>query len=278
VKVVAIQGSPHEGNTSDRVERFGRTLESLGEVDFEHVRLKDVDIKPCRGCFVCFTQGEDSCPIKDDRAAIELRLAEADAVVFASPVYSMHISYLFKRFVDRLAYTFHRPRYFGRYAVGLAVTGGVGLKEALEYIRMLAGAWGFEYVGDLRYVDPPRNTNMPRLVREADRTEEVARRLHRLMRSRPEQRLTQNDHLMFHAMRAVYARMEAYSPADYAYWKERGWLDPDARYFTDRARVGLLKSIYPRLVAWLMGRGMDREIARLRDSEDESREADRRRP
>jgi multimeric flavodoxin WrbA len=272
MKVIAVQGSPHRGNTHDRVEELGRALTDLGDVDFEHLALKDVDLAPCRGCFMCFTRGEDSCPLDDDRASIQRKLDQADGVVFATPVYSMHVSYLLKLFVDRFAFTFHRPRYFGKYAVGLAVTGGIGLAEALEYIRMFAGAWGFEYVGDLKYVDPPRNTTMPRFVREKDRGREVARELHHRLRTKPVRRLTRDDHLMFHAMRAVYGRMEAYSPTDYAYWRDHGWLAPEARYFTEHARVGFFKSLYPRFVAWVMGRAMDREIARLRRAEEESEE------
>lgn len=266
MKVLAIQGSPHRGNTYDRVEAFRGALSRLGISDFEHVALAEVDLRPCRGCFLCFARGEDSCPLDDDAAAIGRSMSEADAVVFATPVYSMHVSYLLKRFVDRFAFSFHRPRYFDKYAVGLAVSGGIGLKEALGYIRMFAGAWGFEYVGDLRYVDPPRNTALPRLRTEKDRTDEVARRLHDRMRTKPPRRLTADDHLMFHAMRAVYGRMEAFSPLDYAYWKDRGWLEPRARYFTRHARVGLIKSLYPRALAWLMGRAIGRQIAKLERS------------
>jgi multimeric flavodoxin WrbA len=263
MKVVAIEGSPHRGNTSRRVEEFGRALVSLGDVEFQHLALRDADLRPCRGCYRCFSTGEDACPLGDDKAAIERLLAEADAVVFASPVYAMHISSLLKGFVDRLAYTFHRPRYFGAYAIGLAVTGGTGLKEALEYIRGFAGAWGFEYVSDLRYVDVPRNSNLPSLMTEKDRTEEVAGKLHHLMSTRPERRLTRNDYLHFYALRTVYGRMEAYAPTDYEYWRARGWLDRDARYFTDHARVSTVRSLYPRFLAWLMARGMDRQLAKL---------------
>ncbi len=262
MKVVAIQGSPHRGNTYDRVERLGEALSELGDVEFEHIALAERDIKPCRGCFVCFMKGEEACPIQDDRVAIEEKLAAADAVVFATPVHSMHISTPLKTLVDRLAYTFHRPRYFGKYAVGLAVTGGVGLKEALGYVRMFAGAWGFEYVDDLKYTDPPRHTTMPRFMDSKDRVDEVARKLHSLMRSKPPQRLSVNDHLSFHAMRAVYGRLERFSPTDYAYWNGQGWLDPRSRYFTQHARVGFFKSIYPRFVAWIIGRSIDRGLAK----------------
>ena len=257
MKVLAIQCSPHRGNTFGRVERFGEVLTGFGDVEFEHLQVKDANLEPCRGCFLCFARGEDACPLKDDRAAIERKLHDADAVVFATPVYSMHVSYLMKSFVDRLAYTFHRPSYFDKHAVGMAVTGGIGLKEALEYVKMFSGAWGFDYVDELRYVDPPRNSKLPRFSRERDRTEEVAAKLHDLMRTKPVRRLTVNDHLAFRAMRAVYGRMKEYSPVDHAYWEAQGWLDPGARYFTKHARVGFVKSVYPRFVAWMLGRQMD---------------------
>lgn len=262
MKVVAVQGSPHTGNTYARVEQFAEALRSLGDVTFEHIRLKDAKLEPCRGCFACFSHGEDACPLKDDREAIEHKMFHADAVVFASPVYAMHISSLLKRFVDRLAYTFHRPRYFGRYALGLCVTGGIGLKPALQYIRMFSGAWGFEHIGSLRYIDPPRHSAMPRLMKTKDRTRDMAGKLHELMRTKPARRLTSGDYLMFHMMRAVYKRMKPFAPVDHAYWQEQGWLASGARYFTEHARTGVLKSLYPRLAAWCMGRVIDKELAK----------------
>jgi hypothetical protein len=68
--------------------------------------------------------------------------------------------------------------------------------------------------------------------------------------------------------------LETFSPADYRYWKEQGWLDEGAWYFTDHARGGFLKSIYPRFVAWLMGRGIDRQIAKLGGPESEGESGD----
>ena len=266
MRVLAIQGSPHRGNTFRRVERFGRVLEDLGGVEFEHLALKDVDLEPCRGCFLCFQRGEEKCPIRDDKQVIERKIEDADAVVFATPVYSMTVSTLLKRFVDRFAYVFHRPRYFGKYAVGLAVAGAVGLKETLRYIEMFAGSWGFEYVGSLRYVDPPVGTGFPHTAPKNDPTEETVRGLHSRLTSRPPRRVSMQDCLQFHCMRAVYSRMEPFSPTDFAYWKERGWLEAGARYFTPDARGSRIKSLVPRVVAWMIGRGFDREIARWRAS------------
>jgi len=268
-KIIAVQGSPHKGNTFDRVERFGSALEALGGVRFEHIALKDLRIEPCRGCFMCFEKGKDACPIRDDKPELDRKLEEADGVVFATPVYSMHISYLLKRFVDRFAYNFHRPPFFGKHAVGLAVTAGIGLDEALKYIRMFAGTWGFEYQGDLRYIAAPRGTRLaeiPPFSREKDRTRETALRLHRAVTDNPPRKLTKNDYLHFHAMRTVYGRLKEQSPTDYAFWKEKGWLDPRNRWFISHVRGNVLKSVFPRLMARLMARQMDRNAARKADS------------
>ena len=89
----------------------------------------------------------------------------------------------------------------------------------------------------------------------------------RLMLTNPPRKLRMNDHLMFHAMRTVYSRMKEYSPADYEYWKSEGWLDPGARYFTDNARIGFLKSIFPRLLSGIIGRSMDKSLSKSRETE-----------
>lgn len=265
-KILAIQGSPHRGNTYDRVERFGEALTSLGGIDFEHLPLKDMKLEACRGCHLCFDRGEDTCPAGDDKAEIGWKLDEADGVIFATPVYSMHISCLLKRFVDRFACLFHRQRYFDAFAIGLAVTGGVGLKEARGYIRMFAGAWGFRYLGDLRYVDVPRNTALVPLMKEKDRTDEMARRFHRAVTKKPPHKLIANDYLHFHPLRAVYGRMEQFSPTDYTYWKKQGWLEKGISYFTPHAEGNILKSLYPRFPAWMLGRNIDKQNAGRRVS------------
>jgi hypothetical protein len=260
VKVIAIQGSPHKGNTYSRVERFGEILKTLGDITYEHIPLAEYEIRPCKGCFLCFTRGEATCPLNDDRVLIETKMKEANAVVFATPVYSMQISYLLKRFVDRIAYTFHRPGYFDTFAVGMGVTGGLGLNEAISYIRMFSGSWGFRYIGDLRYIDPPRNTHMIPLMNEPDRTEEIASKLYRTMQKNPPRRLTRNDYLHFYAMREVYSRAGSFLPTDYEYWKNKGWLDPRTSYFTTHAKENVLKSLIPRFMAWMMGRNMDKSM------------------
>ncbi len=259
MNVVAVLGSPHAGNTEELTRTFERELTSLGDVDFHYIRLRESDLRPCRGCFLCFVRGEDACPLDDDHDDILCRLDAADGVVFVSPVYSMHVSCLFKLFVDRFAYTFHRPRFMGKYAVTLAATGGIGLKETLTYMRGVAVSWGFHHIGGLEYIaPPPRNTSMKALMRKKDRTREVALAFHRAMKERPPRKLSLEYHIHFTVMQAVYSRIEEMSPADYRYWKDRGWLDRKRAHFSDNVRTNPLKRLVARSIAWFTGRSIDK--------------------
>jgi len=265
MKVLAVQGSPHKGNTFERVERFGSIITSLGDVEFEHIALKDIEILPCKGCFLCFYKGIDACPLEDDKAELARKLDEADGVVFATPVYSMHVSYLLKTFMDRFAYNFHRPRYFGKYAVGLAVAGVSGLKETLSYIKMVSTSWGYDYLGDMGYIDTPTIMEAEAFLDFKDTTDQVARRLHHAVLTKPPMRPSIKDYMYFHFMRAAYSRMKDTVPVDYAYWKEKGWLDPGTDYFTSHIKGSPLKSLIPRVLAWFAGRQMDKKLGEVSD-------------
>ena len=237
-------------------------MKELGDVDFEYLFLVDADLKPCRGCFTCFMKGEQHCPIKDDHGEIARKLEEADGVIFASPVYSMHVTYLMKTFIDRFAYTFHRPCYFGKYAIGVSTAGGIGLKEALDYLRMVATSWGFEYVDEVGLCDPPKP--LPPVGSQNDRTAQVAARFYTAIRERRPRKLSLSDHIHFRAMRAVYFGLGELSPTDYEYWRSKGWFDKRRNYFCENVRSSLLKDLFARYVAWNVSRGVRKAIAQTR--------------
>lgn len=86
------------------------------------------------------------------------------------------------------------------------------------------------------------------------------------LRHQRSRKLSVNDYMYFHSMRAVYGRMEPFLPTDYAYWKGRGWLEPGTRYFTPHANGHLFTSLFPRFMAWTLGRSVDKGIAKWRAS------------
>ncbi len=155
MKILVIMGSPRKGNTYRAAKKIEEFMQSKGNVEFEYLMLKDADLSQCSGCFVCFMKGENHCPHKDDAPVIEQKMHAADGVIFATPVYGMNVSALMKTFIDRFSYIFHRPRFFDKKALLLSTTGALGLKEVLNYLKLVAGIWGFEVSHSVGIVTPP---------------------------------------------------------------------------------------------------------------------------
>jgi multimeric flavodoxin WrbA len=262
MKILAITGSPFQGNTLEKVENLERKLVKFKDVEFETIHLKDMDLKPCLGCFQCFIKGDDKCPLKDDKEKIFQKLEEAEGVILATPVYSMHVSYLLKLFIDRFSCTFHRPRYFGKYVMTVAVAGNIGLKETHNYLKMVAETWGFEFVDELSYRAAPKNTPMKIPPLKKDRTDRVVDKFYTAIKEKKPKKLTLSDYLTFRLMQSVYKRLEHMSPFDYQYWQEKGWFDKGTRYFCGNIRGNIFKDVLARAMGWIMGRQMDKTFSK----------------
>lgn len=68
--------------------------------DAELVSLKDKDIRFCKGCLAC--QKTMKCVINDDVAEIMEKVKNADALVFATPIYYYELCGQLKTLLDRL--------------------------------------------------------------------------------------------------------------------------------------------------------------------------------
>lgn len=100
MKILVIMGRPRKGNLYQAGEELCTYLQQDCGAECEYLWLKDANLLPCKGCCVCFLTGEDKCPNSDDAPLIEQKILEADGVIFASPVYGMNVSGLFKNYID----------------------------------------------------------------------------------------------------------------------------------------------------------------------------------
>ena len=232
MKVLVITGSPRKGNTYRAAKKIEESMRSMGNVEFEYLMLKDADLSQCSGCFVCFIKGENYCPHKDDASVIEQKMHAADGVIFATPVYGMNVSALMKTFIDRFSYIFHRPRFFDKKALLLSITGALGLKEVFDYLKLVAGVWGFEVVHSVGLVTPPMQISNKKEQENNQKLEKAAFAFYNaLQKKRRSPGL--RDVFIFHAQKASFGELGQNSPADYTYWKEKGWLSPKAKYYVD---------------------------------------------
>ena len=129
MRILACIGSYRQnGNTAQVVGLIEACLHALAArnnetLEMEALYLGHEEIRMCRGCRVCFDEGEEKCPLEDGMQAIKTKMSEADGLLVASPVYVNDVSGAMKNWMDRLAYVCHRPEFAGKCAYLVATVG-----------------------------------------------------------------------------------------------------------------------------------------------------------
>lgn len=86
MKITVLNGSPRKENTAAMVDAFVEGAQAAGH-EVEVVHVGKMKIAGCLGCEYCHTKGEGQCVQKDDWEKVMPAYADADMVVFASPIY-----------------------------------------------------------------------------------------------------------------------------------------------------------------------------------------------
>jgi len=155
MKVVVVLGSRNEaGQTAGAADALIDGVEGRGG-DSEKVFLPTIDVQRCRQCDqqgwgTCRSEGR--CVIEDDFASVADKLRDADAVVFATPVYFSDLSESMRAFLDRLRrITRHeagQAGIAGTRALGICVAGGGGggAPACAVSLEKVLGTCGFDIV------------------------------------------------------------------------------------------------------------------------------------
>ncbi|MFO8072269.1 MAG: NAD(P)H-dependent oxidoreductase [Polyangia bacterium] len=103
MKILLVDGAPRKnGFTREMVELFAQGATNAGGY-VHQVRLSGLDVRPCLGCYGCWSSSTPgSCVQRDDMAALIERFYASDALVLATPVYYYSFSALLKAFIERL--------------------------------------------------------------------------------------------------------------------------------------------------------------------------------
>ncbi len=97
---MAIPGSPRPQSFTDKM--LSLFLEGMGESTEVHKLYPHrMNVKPCTGCWTCWFKTPGKCAQHDDMEQILPRLAEADVIILASPLYHGGLNGLVKTFLDR---------------------------------------------------------------------------------------------------------------------------------------------------------------------------------
>jgi len=99
MKILGISGSPkQEGNNETIIKNVLEVAKSKG-FETDSIMISQKKISPCIACGTC-ARGE-KCPINDDMQEVYGKLAEADAIVFSTPVYFGGMTAQLKALFDR---------------------------------------------------------------------------------------------------------------------------------------------------------------------------------
>jgi multimeric flavodoxin WrbA len=230
MKILVILGSPRKGDSYWGAQQVEKQLQTHPDVELEYLWLRDLNIKDCIGCHTCIFKGEEKCPLKDDTTLLQQKMLEADAVIITSPVYALQVSALLKRQFDHFAYLWHRPRFFGKYAMAIA-SGGGQFKETLDYIKLNVRMWGFTYVTGIGIAHPDALVPKRRDQLDEDLTA-VAEKFYTTIASKKHPSPDLYELIRFRVWRINAKCLKESCPTDHAYWSEKGWFDKP--YYVDR--------------------------------------------
>ncbi|NVO65744.1 flavodoxin family protein [Methanofollis tationis] len=221
MKICALQGSPRGmGSRTRKLARWvlDGAADAGAEVDL--IDLADLRITPCIACESCSLDG--ACVFDDDFNAAYARMIDADALVFASPVYIDGVTGQMKVFIDRLADAIHYQTCAGKYGCAVATTWGSGGDEVVAYLNHVLNYLGVIAVGGMSAAlgdDPGAIYGAEEAARD------LGRRLVEAVRARPsypdqEAEIAENRA----CFAAIVRENRDWRPEEYDRWVRMGWM------------------------------------------------------
>jgi multimeric flavodoxin WrbA len=101
MNIITVLGSPRaKGNTAKLLSMFEDKIQKRHPV--ERINITEYKVNGCVGCYRCKeTNSEPGCIQKDDALAIFEKMIQADAIVYASPLYCWSFTSQIKPLIDR---------------------------------------------------------------------------------------------------------------------------------------------------------------------------------
>lgn len=186
VKVLALTGSPRKGGNTETLVAAIMAGAAQAGAECETVRLSDLKISPCIGCGGCTKTGR--CVIFDDMQGLYDKLAAADVICLASPIYFYGLTAQTKAFIDRLQALWSKkqllvaakqwpphPHKKG-YLISVAATRGDKLFVGAQLCAQYAfDAMGVHYAGDFLVRGVDQRGDMKRMADKLQEAEQFGK-------------------------------------------------------------------------------------------------------
>ncbi len=164
-------------------------------------------------------------------------MEQSDGIILATPNYAFHVSARMKNFIDRLAYVFHRPRFFSKTCTAIVTQGFFGGKEIVKYLLTSAVNLGFKVTKGsfLSTLDPMTENQKIKMNQEMKKT---AERFYKGLIRQKQPAPSFFRLMLFRMTRTSLKHFEKLGLKDYYYYKEKGWFESDYYYNTS---LGIIK-------------------------------------
>ncbi len=232
LKVLAIHGSPHNGQTYEATLEFLKELGNRIEIDAGQVFLFQERLELCRGCGTCIVLGEERCPNQDGLREIHAKMRDADAVIITTPVYALHVSALVKNFIERSAFMMHRPCFFGKWFMPITTQAFSGDKDVAKYMKNAMHFLGFHTIPGLHLTGAPGSRTTAQKNAVQKKINDAVDRFQAIQKQARFPVPAWKDFMMFRFRRSgVDSKdMAEVFPRDLEYFRENGWLKRDYYY------------------------------------------------
>jgi multimeric flavodoxin WrbA len=251
MKVLTIVGSHRKnGNTANIVNMLNAELSSQAnnnEIIMDTVYLAHRNIQMCRGCRVCFDQGEQFCPLNDDLLHIKEKIDGSDLLILASPVYVEDVTGIMKNWIDRMAFVCHRPEYFSKAAYVLSTSGIGSTNHTLITMNKALRTWGFSVIGQITFITDALMEQEELNKRYKAKISKISNKMIKSYQSSSSLKPSFLALMIFAIQQLYYKKDDNRNTLDYKYWVSRGWLDNDCIYYS-KIKAVKLKVLSARII------------------------------
>lgn len=244
-KCLVLHGSPRRGNTYKATMLVVDELAKQPDWDFELIRIKDLNLPFCLGCFTCILNDENKCPHTGILSPILRKMLDADALIVSAPIYILQINAETKNFFDHLAWIFHRPRFFGKQALVITTTAAAAAAKGTKFLKETLYQMGYNHAYELPIAC--WDAEYKPKARDLKKIRALAQRFGRDIQGGKLYKPSWY-HIIYHtAFRAAANAGSKDRTADHLYWKEQGLLDKVYPY-----KPGIIKALFARMMTAAM--------------------------
>ena len=146
MKVLILQSSPRaNGNTAWMADEFKNAAEAAGH-DVTLVNVSKKKIAGCLACEYCHGKGNGACVQKDDMQELYPLMAEAEALILASPIYYFTLNAQIQAPIQRM-YCVNSPAKVKKMALLCSSYSPNVYDGATSEFRDICNYWSVENLG-----------------------------------------------------------------------------------------------------------------------------------